>query len=82
MKLLPLVFALSGCVSTTHAIATSKHPDECVPFAALAADFALGMVGTYGGILYDEPSIAASGGVYLGLSTVLLFAQMGECVGH
>jgi hypothetical protein len=84
MKLLSacaLALALSGCLSTTYAAASWKKPDDCIPPWVIAGDITLGVVGTYGGILYEKPAVAAAGGVMLGLSTLLYFAQMGECGG-
>lgn len=79
LPLLLASIALSGCVSVTHSLVTSKDPAECTPPAVIAADIMVGTLATFGGIIEREPMVSATGGVYLGLSTVLLFAQIGAC---
>lgn len=79
LTVLPLVLALTGCLTVTHAVATSKEPDKCIPKVIIGGDVALGAIGTYSGLLFDKPVLTGVGGVYLGLSTLLWFAQMGEC---
>lgn len=77
MKTLITLALLSGCMSTTYLTATQTK--ECVPAPIVGGDVILGGLLTFGGVASDNPTLAAGGGVYLALSTVLWFAQMASC---
>jgi hypothetical protein len=73
-----LVLGLSGCMSITHATVRPSK-DQCIPPVLIAGDVVLGAATTYTGVLVHEPVVAVEGGVYLGLATLMMFAQMAEC---